>query len=355
MKNYDNLARSLVDGRGNSDRIDDALVTQGNQLIEGSYDITLTEIRVLWLALTKVNSKNPKTTSEIVLTASEFSKMYNVSMSNLPKQLKGVTETLGSKPIITYEFNEAKNRVDKVIRFWFSSIRYGANQGADITIKFSDEVSPFLYELKNEFTQMNVFNMASLDTPFAFRLYSWLARYRKLDVYKNKKTGVITTQKIPLWWMKERTGLVDKYNDFKNFRVRVLEPALDVINRTTDLSVKYETINAGKKVTDLVFSYIVESDTSYIRVKPEPPKLPRRPRVKKDSHAEGEWAKACLDKIRDYESRLKDYDKKEELPLKFLQKQILYYQIIGNRDAVSYIEKTIAERKSKKRIKSEEE
>lgn len=351
MKIRDSVARGLV---GHTSRADDALVTQGNQLIEGSYDITLTEIRLLWLALTKIQSKGAKTSAEIVLTASEYSSMYKLDMSNSANQLKSVSETLGSKPIITYDWNDKKNRVDKVIRYWFSSIRYGANLGADVTLKFSEEVSPFLYELKNEFTQMNVFNMASLDTPFAFRLYSWLSRYRNLDKYKVKKSGVISTEPIALDWMKDRAGLLNKYKDFKNFRVRVLDPAVDVINRTTDLTVKYETISAGKKVTDIVFIYIVENDQAYLRVKPEPPKLPRRPRVLQGSSREGDWALQCLDLIRDYEKRLKEYDSKELLPLAYLRKTSNYYRIIGNKDGEEITEKEIENRKLRKARKQEE-
>nr|ULG11321.1 RepB family.p replication initiator protein [Serratia entomophila] len=103
---------------------------------------------------------------------------------------------------------------------------------------------------------MNVFNMASLDTPFAFRLYSWLSRYRNLDKYKIKKSGVISTEPIALDWMKDRAGLLNKYKDFKNFRVRVLDPAVDVINRTTDLTVKMK-LSVPEKKLQILCLYIL--------------------------------------------------------------------------------------------------
>lgn len=353
MKQKQDIHAGLVSGGATV--ADNKVITQGNQLIEGSYDINLAEIRLLWLALSKIDSKNPQPEgAEIVLTAPEYSAMYDLELANSAHQLQSVSLTLGSKPIYTYEWNEHKKRVDAVARYWFSAITYGANKGADITLSFSPKIAPFLYDLKNEFTQMNVFAMAKLDTPFAFRLYSWLSRYRKLDKYKNPKSGVISTEKISIDWMKDRSGLTGKYADFKNFRVRVLDPAVDAINRTTDLTVRYETVTTGRKVTHLVFNYIVEGDKAYIRVKPEPPKLPRRPRVKKGSHGEGEWAKTCLDLVREYEKKLKEYDKKEELPVSYLRKEILYYGIIGNTEAVSYIERLISERKSKRAAKKEE-
>lgn len=42
----------------------DNIVTQANQLVEGAFDITLIEMRLLYLALTKVDSRNPQPEGE---------------------------------------------------------------------------------------------------------------------------------------------------------------------------------------------------------------------------------------------------------------------------------------------------
>ena len=84
------------------------LVTQSNKLIEGSYDVNLSEIRLLWLALTKVDSKLPQPEREYTLTAGEYSAMYDLDLNNCYKQLRKIADTLGTKPIITYEYNEKK-------------------------------------------------------------------------------------------------------------------------------------------------------------------------------------------------------------------------------------------------------
>ncbi|EFB2592327.1 replication initiation protein, partial [Escherichia coli] len=55
-----------------------SLVTQSNKLIEGSYSVNLSEIRLLWLALTKVDSKLPQPEREYTLTAGEYSAMYGL-------------------------------------------------------------------------------------------------------------------------------------------------------------------------------------------------------------------------------------------------------------------------------------
>jgi plasmid replication initiation protein len=47
--------------------------------------------------------------------------------------------------------------------------------------------------------------------------------------------------------------LAENYTDYKNFRVRVIEPSLFEINTYTDLTVNYEPIRTGKYITNIKF------------------------------------------------------------------------------------------------------
>ncbi|MCW2456450.1 replication initiation protein (plasmid) [Rahnella aceris] len=292
------------------------LVTQGNQLLEGAYDVSLIEMRLLYLALTKIDSRKPQPRNEYTILATEYRDKFSLDSKNCYEQLKSAATTLGSKPIITYEWNEQKQRIDTINRYWFDSIRYGSgNSSSDITLRFSESVSHYLYELKSEFTQMNLENMVPLDTPFSFRLYSWLYKYKNLNKNKNKQ-GVISTDPLSIEWIKERTGLKGKYPYYKDFKKRVLDPAVDMINGRTNLSVTYEGIKSGKKIESIVFTYIVEDD--YIdgeiaMSKPLRPRMPSRPRVTKGSAAEGDWARRCIEVMKKYLTDLRTYDAKLKL------------------------------------------
>ncbi|HGY7688154.1 TPA: replication initiation protein, partial [Escherichia coli] len=197
--------------------------------------------------------------------------------------------------------------------------------------RFSDSVSQYLYELKSEFTQMNLEHMVKLDTPFSFRLYSWLYKYKNLN--RNKKhSGVISTDPITIEWMKERTGLTGKYPVYKDFKKRVLDPAVDIINANTNLSVTYEGIKSGRKIESVVFTYLVENEThdgKKIATKPLRPRLPSRPRVIKGSSAEVAWAKKCIDVMKNYLISLREYDDKLKLSRPDLQKVKLWHEITG--------------------------
>ncbi|UBO49277.1 replication initiation protein (plasmid) [Escherichia coli] len=80
----------------------------------------------------------------------------------------------------------------------------------------------------------------------------------------------------------------------KDFKKRVLDPAVDIINANTNLSVTYEGIKSGRKIESVVFTYLVENEThdgKKVATKPLRPRLPSRPRVIKGSSAEVAWQK----------------------------------------------------------------
>lgn len=100
------------------------------------------------------------------------------------------------------------------------------------------------------------------------------------------------------------------------FKKRVLDPAVDMINGRTNLSVTYEGIKSGKKIESIVFTYIVEDD--YIdgeiaMSKPLRPRMPSRSRVTKGSAAEGDWARRCIEVMKKYLTDLRSYDAKLKL------------------------------------------
>ena len=116
-------------------------------------------------------------------------------------------------------------------RFWFSSIR------------FSPDVVPYLYGLKREFTKIDFLQISKLDTPFSFRLYSWLIKYRNL-----RRHALVETDALDISWMKERTSLSGKYNEYRFFLREVLGPTVELINACTDISVNWEPLKAGRTV-----------------------------------------------------------------------------------------------------------
>jgi plasmid replication initiation protein len=324
------------------------VVYQGNSLIEGSFNITLDEMRFLHLALTKIDSTKSQPEGYYTLYPKEFEKHFGVNPKNTHRQLKDAASSLAKKPVFTFEWSDKKNRIDKVERFWFSSIRYAAEGVSDVTIRFSEDVVEYLYELKREFTRINFEVIAKLDTPFSFRLYSWLMSYKELDRCK-KANDVIVTDAIEIDWMKERAGLVGKtYQEFKFFRRDLLEPAIELINAKTDISIHWEPLKKGRSIYAIVFSYVVEKNAKPgAFAKPLRPRLPRRPQVVAGSDAEGRWAMKCIELMSNFKKELQFYDEAEKISVADLKKWAAWYSITGDKESQKMIQKEISARSRK--------
>lgn len=322
-------------------------VTQDNKLLEGAYSATLDEMRLLYLALVQIDSKKVQPDGLYTLYPADFEKMFGVHPSHTHQQLKKAADSLGSKPIITYEWDEKKKRLDKVKRFWFSSIRYDASDNtADVTIRFSPDVVPYLYDLKKEFTQVDFEHVSRLDTPFAFRLYSWLVKFRNL-ARNSRQNGIIETDPFEIDWMKERTGLVGKYEEYRFFKRDVLVPAVERINANTDISVSWEPVKVGRSVTAIKFFYVIESGQR--AAKPLRPRLPRRPHAVAGSDLEGKWARRCISLMKEYRQKLEAFDSSEKITLADLRKWLDWYVITGDSANIKQLQAEIKKRGTRKK------
>ncbi|PLR34641.1 plasmid replication protein [Chimaeribacter californicus] len=322
-------------------------VTQDNKLLEGAYSATLDEMRLLYLALVQIDSKKVQPDGLYTLYPADFEKMFGVHPSHTHQQLKKAADSLGSKPIITYEWDEKKKRLDKVKRFWFSSIRYDASDNtADVTIRFSPDVVPYLYDLKKEFTQVDFEHVSRLDTPFAFRLYSWLVKFRNL-ARNSRQNGIIETDPFEIDWMKERTGLVGKYEEYRFFKRDVLVPAVERINANTDISVSWQPVKVGRSVTAIKFFYVIESGQR--AAKPLRPRLPRRPHAVAGSDLEGKWARRCISLMKEYRQKLEAFDSSEKITLADLRKWLDWYTITGDTANIKQLQAEIKKRSTRKK------
>ncbi|MOA29118.1 Initiator Replication protein [compost metagenome] len=130
--------------------------------------------------------------------------------------------------------------------------------------------------------------------------------------------------------MREKANLQGKYQDYRDFRQKLLQPSLDRINASTDISVIWEPVKIGRSVHAIKFTYVDESVPE--AVKPMRPRLPRRPHVTTGAAAEGEWARKCIALLTQYMAQLEAYDPNEKVSVPDLRKLAGWYKKVGHRD-----------------------
>ena len=129
---------------------------------------------------------------------------------------------------------------DKLYR-WIDDIEIEP-KSTIVRIKFDEDLKPFLLQLKESFTQYQLENVICFDCKYSFRLYEILKSYG----FK----GVFT---ISVKELKQRLLIENKYERFTIFKSKVLNKAIEEINKYTDINIEYRLIRQNRTITDIEF------------------------------------------------------------------------------------------------------
>ena len=270
----------------------DLTVVKANSLIEASYRLTLDEMRLLALTIGTMNPKSDQQVFEF--SVSEFVNQFpDVNADRAYTQIKSAIERISERWVKT----EDERHVTKFR--WVSSQTYFKKEGR-FKIALTNEIMPYLTQLKGQFTQYQLNHISGFSSVHAIRLYELFTQYKRLG------ERYISVEELKKWLQLE-----DKYDRYNNLNQWVLIPALSEINEKSDLFVGYEPIKRGRKIIGVEFNITHE--------KPEKkrPAFPHKNKygkfVKLDtqnpkmSNAEyGNYARDCLKILEDFYSDLAD-------------------------------------------------
>jgi len=215
--------------------MENRLVVKSNDLISANYSLNLNEQKMVLYAITKLD-KNKDKFNAIDLNIREFIELLDITDRNY-EQIRNIARGLRRKEIIidTDRF--------EYITGWFSGVTFDKSNG-DMTIRFDDDLVPYLLKLKEKFTRYELKNILSLKSAYSIRVYELLKQYENIG-----------KREFKLEKLKECLGLKkDEYSRIYDFERRVLKVAKEEINRDTDIKIDYEKIKTGRKITSISFT-----------------------------------------------------------------------------------------------------
>jgi plasmid replication initiation protein len=306
----------------------DLVVVKANSLIEASYRLSIDEVRIL--ALT-IGSMDPNSNQQVFdFTVADFVREFpEINLDNAYKQIQGAIKRIYERSVKT----EDKDRVTEFR--WVSSRTYFKKEGR-FRIAMTNEVMPYLTQLKGQFTKYQLRNISSFNSVHSIRIYELITQYRKVGERE------ITIEELKKWLQVE-----DKYSAFFDFKKRVLSTAIKEINEKSDLLVEVEQIKRGRTVQALKFVILPKqkAENTENLTKSGRPKLPQRPQVKKGTDAEAKWARECIKVLEDWRKTLKE--RGEKLSTSDLELLCSYYKITGDWYNVEKITEVIEKRQNK--------
>ncbi|MDD3597103.1 replication initiation protein [Sulfuricurvum sp.] len=214
------------------------MVVMHNHLIRGSYKYSLVEFRFILSVASMIKADDTEFVT-YQLGAKDFAEMIDSKHKDEYKRIKDLGIALMSKPIILENQKESEFSISS----WFKKFSY---KKGTIYCSFHDDLKPYLLQLRGHFTKVSLENFLKMKSRYAMLLYwvakSWETRgYFEMSVEDFKDLlGV-------------KTKAYDRYNNLKN---KVIDVAVNEINRLTTMKIEFEEIKDGRKVEKLRFKIL---------------------------------------------------------------------------------------------------
>jgi len=230
------------------------LIIKSNTLVEACFNLSLTEYRILHIAFTELaeyeSDKGLFHTREFRVYAKDYSKLFNIDESDSYKVLRDASERLFNRYFTYDRVYQRPDFIECVKSRWVQKISYADTQGY-IKFQLADDVFTMIGQLKDCFTRYRLSKTAQLTSVYAIRFYEMMIQWQS--------TKVVPI--IELNTLRERLAIEEhEYPRVYDFKNRVLDPAIEQINKYTDITVSYEQHKQGRIITGFSFKFKQKKD-----------------------------------------------------------------------------------------------
>ena len=235
------------------------LVIKSNTLVEACFNLSLTEYRILHIAFTELaeyeSDKGLFHTREFRVYAKDYSKLFNIDESDSYKVLRDASERLFNRYFTYDRVYQRPDFIECVKSRWVQKISYADSQGY-IKFQLADDVFSMIGQLKDCFTRYRLSKTAQLTSVYAIRFYEMMIQWQS--------TKIVPV--IELNTLRQRLAIEEhEYPRVYDFKNRVLDPAIEQINKYTDITVSYEQHKQGRVITGFSFKFKQKKDDNLKR------------------------------------------------------------------------------------------
>ena len=246
-------------------------VVEHNSLITSIAKMDKTPLKMFELAVSLIDTDNPPQDQTVYLSKQEMFAFFKVNDNDKNSRFKQAIEKMQKQA-----FFQIKKEQDKGFKFIsIVPIPYveWTDYNDEVKIEFHREIMPYLINLKNNFTQHALSDIAELNSKYAIILYRWLSmNYNQYDHYsvkggrREEQVESYRNPKIGIRELREMTDTVNEYQRFDRFESYILKNSLKEINAHTTFNVTHEKVKKGRSIDSIVFHITkkqVAADSSY--------------------------------------------------------------------------------------------
>ena len=203
------------------------LIYQHNVITSGRYDYSACMLDILFMVLSGLEVGKLEYTIHVQDIEAITGRKWNL------KQLREATESIGSR-MFEIETHE------QIRQIWlFSNVDYILGTGS-FTVGINPKASPYFFDLKNNFTALQLKSVLNCSSKYAKRLYAIACQWRSVG-----------SKRFEIEELKKMLGLIDKkgneqFVEITAFKKFVLEIAKKQINENTDIEIDFELKKRGR-------------------------------------------------------------------------------------------------------------
>ena len=233
-------------------------VVEHNSLITSIAKMDKTPLKMFELAVSCIDTEKPLPDNTVYLSKRDLFAFFKVSDNDKHSRFKEAVEKMQKQAF--FKIKEKKEH-----GFEFENIVpipyvKWTDYNDEVLIRFSPEIIPYLVNLKKNFTQHALSDIAELNSKYSIILYRWLSmNYNQYEHYSNKggrRNEQLEEYRNPSISVKElriMTDTVKEYIDFRNFEKRVLRNAIEEITKYTSFNVTYDKVKKGRSIDSIKF------------------------------------------------------------------------------------------------------
>lgn len=226
------------------------LVVKGNELIQKSrFELSLQEQKTVAFICSMIKPIDARDRAngvpyqlEYTFNIRDYCKVCGIDYDN-GKNYADVKATLKKLSDRSMWLTFPDNPNEEVLCRWLSKARITKRSGT-AHIRIDEDLAPFLFDLGRKFTQYQLYNILAMKSAFSVRMYEILKSYAF------QRTKIFDLDEFKRLLMVDG---VKSYQNYKDFRKKVLEVSEKEINENTDLHIQYTPICRGRKVIKISF------------------------------------------------------------------------------------------------------
>lgn len=254
------------------------LIVMDNSIVTSAYNLTLNEQRLIYCALKQIPKGEPIDPETTFYVSRDDFLELGADTSNVAQEIRQATRDLMKKTlkirtnagvlefqwlrqVLRYDKNaeqklkemypnkEYYNDYIRALKLYnlFDALPPHRHDNIVARMIFSPEIVPLLSDLRANFTQFLVKDVAKFTSIYSFRIYQLLMQY--------KSTGYI---KISIDDLRYMLVLQNKYPLVADLKKRAIDVAVDEINEKSPYNVQCEFIKKGRKFVALEMKFCLK-------------------------------------------------------------------------------------------------